>query len=129
MSWRPISRARGSNKTGIWLSLSAKDVRITFFPDSFAALKLKDGARVEVCVGEDDHLGRIRLRVTDSGCKARKQGAVALAITFRKWDGLMDDACAAISVPLKVVGDGVVEVQLPYWGQAHKLKAKVTKVA
>lgn len=124
MSWKPIARARGG-KQGIWCSLSEKDVRITFGPDAATALKIKVGSKLEVAVGEDDHIGRIRLRIADGGLTVRKASAqsTSLGVSFRKWERLMDGACAPVNLPFKVVGDGVVEATLPYWGQAGKLKA------
>jgi hypothetical protein len=100
-------------------------VRIVLCPDVFKALKIeKAGDRVEISVGEDDHLGRIRIQSKDTGIRLRRntERSASLVAQFRKWERLMDAACGPISVPFKAVGADVIEVTLPYWEAAHGRK-------
>lgn len=129
MSWEPIVRAARGEKTGIWISLSKKDVRIVLGEDILKLLRVKSDDRIAFDVGRDDHLGRGRLRVDRNGYRIRNPNnkSKALGFSFRKWSDLMEDPCSPIQVPFKVTGDAILEVTLPYWGQPQKLKARVAR--
>lgn len=126
MSWKPLAVGyTGKARRGIALCLGLKTVRVVFGPDVMEKLGLVPGVRVSVSVGEGENTGSIRLTLGELGLIPRKtsQGGRSLSVIFRRWPALQVDKCEAMSCDFKEVEQGQVEVKLPYWGQAGKLRA------
>lgn len=121
MSWRELKNTRGGPgamgvKVSVRVDVTGQKVNIAFGEDVCGQLPwLRPGKIIAVYVGEDEHLGKLRITPSNDGRKlarSKKDTDLRCNITLTAWD-LETDSRMSAKVCDYTVGQNDLVIELP----------------
>ena len=127
MSFEPVALQRGSSRASNLASITINSpgrLTVSFVDSEADAAGIKSGERFGLLVGRGDDEGKIRIAPQPDGIAAGRVGKTMRVIRFGAVPAFGVDEHPKTLCGFRVIEPGVVEIDLPAWGDAKAARER-----